>query len=40
LFALDRIITHRFGLDSVAAGFELARTGADGYIKGVLVPNA
>ncbi len=38
LFAMDRIITHRFGLASVAEGFELAATAADGYIKGVLIP--
>ena len=38
LFAMDRILTHRFGLASAAQGFEMARTGADGYIKGVLIP--
>jgi len=40
LFALDRILTHRFTLDHVADGFEMARHGTDGYIKGVLLPNA
>ena len=39
LFALDRIITHRFTLENVGEGFEMARTGADGYIKGLLIPN-
>ena len=38
LFALDRILTHRFTLETVAEGFEMARTGADGYIKGLLLP--
>jgi threonine dehydrogenase-like Zn-dependent dehydrogenase len=38
LFALDRIITHRFGLENVAEGFEMARTGEGGYVKGLLVP--
>jgi len=40
LFALDRILTHRFTLDNVTEGFEMARTGADGYVKGLLLPNA
>jgi threonine dehydrogenase-like Zn-dependent dehydrogenase len=39
LFALDRVITHRFSLENVAEGFELARTGADGYVKGLLLPS-
>ena len=39
LFALDRILTHRFTLENVAEGFEMARTGADGYVKGLLIPN-
>lgn len=39
LFALDRILTHRFALADAAEGFEMARTGADGYIKGLLLPN-
>jgi threonine dehydrogenase-like Zn-dependent dehydrogenase len=38
LFALDRILTHRFTLENVAEGFEMARTGADGYVKGLLLP--
>ena len=39
LFALDRILTHRFTLDSVTEGFEIARCGTDGFIKGLLLPN-
>jgi len=39
LFALDRVLTHRFTLENVTDGFEMARTGADGYIKGLLMPN-
>jgi L-iditol 2-dehydrogenase len=39
LFAMDRILTHRFTLANAAEGFEMARTGADGYVKGLLLPN-
>ena len=39
LFALDRIVTHCFTLENVSEGFEIARTGADGYIKGLVLPN-
>ncbi len=39
LFAMDRVLTHHFTLETVADGFELARTGAEGYLKGVLLPN-
>jgi len=39
LFALDRILTHRFTLANVTEGFELARTAEDGYVKGLLLPN-
>jgi len=40
LFAMDRVLTHRFTLEEAAQGMEMAVTGADGYIKGLLVPNA
>jgi len=40
LFAMDRILTHRFTLEEAAKGMEMAVTGADGYNKGLLVPNA
>ena len=38
LFQMDKIITHRFTFDNVAEGFEMARTGEDGYVKGVFIP--
>jgi len=40
LFAMDRVLTHRFTLEEAAKGMEMAVTGADGYLKGLLVPNA
>jgi threonine dehydrogenase-like Zn-dependent dehydrogenase len=40
LFAMDRILTHRFTLENAAEGFELARTAAEGYLKGLLLPGA
>ncbi len=39
LFAMDRLLTHRFTLEEAGKGFELALTGDDGYIKGLLLPN-
>jgi threonine dehydrogenase-like Zn-dependent dehydrogenase len=39
LFALENILTHRFTLSNVSEGFEMARTGVDGYVKGLLLPN-
>jgi threonine dehydrogenase-like Zn-dependent dehydrogenase len=39
LFALENILTHRFTLSNVIEGFEMARTGVDGYVKGLLLPN-
>ena len=39
LFAMDRVLTHRFTLDNVGEGFDMARAGASGYIKGLLLPN-
>ena len=38
LFQMDKVTTHRFTFDNVAQGFEMARTGEDGYIKGVFIP--
>jgi threonine dehydrogenase-like Zn-dependent dehydrogenase len=35
---MDRLITHRFALDEIQTAFEVAMTGADGYIKGVITP--
>lgn len=38
VFPMHRLVTHRFGLDDIQAGFEIAMTGKDGYIKGVITP--
>lgn len=38
VFPMDKLITHRFPLDDIQHGFEIAMTGADGYIKGVIIP--
>ena len=38
IFQMDKVLTHRFTFANVAQGFEMARTGEDGYIKGVFVP--
>ncbi|HXV44570.1 MAG TPA: zinc-binding dehydrogenase [Anaerolineae bacterium] len=38
VFPMDRLITHRFALDEIQTAFEIAMTGADGYIKGVITP--
>jgi threonine dehydrogenase-like Zn-dependent dehydrogenase len=35
---MDRLVTHRWPLDDIQTGFEVAMTGADGYIKGVITP--
>jgi threonine dehydrogenase-like Zn-dependent dehydrogenase len=40
LFPMDRLLTHRFTLEEAAQGMEMAVNGTDGYIKGLLVPNA
>ncbi len=36
VFPMNRLVTHRFPLDQIQAGFETAISGADGYIKGVV----
>jgi threonine dehydrogenase-like Zn-dependent dehydrogenase len=38
VFPMDRLITHRFALDEVQMAFETMASGADGYIKGVIIP--
>ncbi len=38
VFPMGRLITHRFTLDEIQTAFEIAMTGADGYIKGVITP--
>jgi threonine dehydrogenase-like Zn-dependent dehydrogenase len=35
---MDKLITHRFPLDDIQTAFEIAMTGADNYIKGVIIP--
>jgi len=35
---LDKIITHTFKLEDTGKGFEATESGADGYIKGIVVP--
>jgi threonine dehydrogenase-like Zn-dependent dehydrogenase len=35
---MDKLITHRFSLDDIQKGFEIAMTGVGGYIKGVITP--
>jgi len=36
----DLVLTHRLMLEEAAKGMEMAVNGTDGYIKGLLVPNA
>lgn len=38
VFPMGRLVTHRFPLDEIQTAFEIAMTGADGYIKGVIMP--
>ena len=38
VFPMHRLVTHRFALDDIQSGFEIAMTGKDGYIKGVITP--
>ena len=38
ILPLKDIITHEFKLEDTQKGFELAETGAEGYIKGIVVP--
>jgi threonine dehydrogenase-like Zn-dependent dehydrogenase len=35
---LDKLITHEFKIEDIQKGFETAETGADDYIKGIVVP--
>ena len=38
IFPMKDIITHEFTLEDTQIGFETAETGADNYIKGIVVP--
>jgi L-iditol 2-dehydrogenase len=38
VFPMEQLITHRFPLDEIQAGFEIMADGRDGYIKGIVVP--
>jgi threonine dehydrogenase-like Zn-dependent dehydrogenase len=38
VFPMHRLVTHRFPLEEMQTAFEIATTGADGYIKGVITP--
>jgi len=38
VFPMDKLITHRFGLEGTQEAFEQASAHAGGYIKGVMVP--
>ena len=38
ILPLNQILTHEFSLEDIAKGFEIAETGADDYIKGIIVP--
>ncbi len=38
ILPIDKLITHEFRLEDTTKGFETAETGAEGYIKGIVVP--
>ena len=38
-FPMDKLITHRFGLDEIGRGTEVAVSRTPGYIKGIVVPS-
>lgn len=38
VFPMERLITHRFALQDIQTAFETMVGGADGYIKGVIIP--
>src|SRR5262249_19918216 len=39
VFPLDKLITHRFGLDEIGVGIEAAVARTPGFIKGIVVPD-
>ncbi len=40
VFPMDLVVTHRLPLDGIAEGFDMLRSHAPGYLKGVVVPDA
>jgi threonine dehydrogenase-like Zn-dependent dehydrogenase len=38
VFPMDKLVTHRFGLDEVGAGIQTGVSRTPGYIKGVVIP--
>ena len=40
IFPMDKLITHKYGLDEVGAGFNALRSHQADFIKGIVVPNA
>ncbi len=38
VFPMDKIVTHTFPLDKIKQAFEIAKSGREGYIKGVITP--
>lgn len=38
ILPMGRLITHKFKLEDIGKGFEMAETGAGGYIKGIVMP--
>lgn len=38
VFPMEKLVTHQFPLDDIQEAFEIMRRGADGYIKGVILP--
>ncbi|MDE2703346.1 MAG: alcohol dehydrogenase catalytic domain-containing protein [Chloroflexota bacterium] len=40
VFPMDLVVTHRLPLDGIAEGFDMLRSHAPGYLKGVVVPGA
>lgn len=38
ILPMSRLITHKFKLEDIGKGFEMAETAAEGYIKGIVMP--
>jgi threonine dehydrogenase-like Zn-dependent dehydrogenase len=39
VFPMERLVTHRFGLDEIGRGIEMGLARTPGYIKGIVVPS-